>query len=109
MQLGPGVPLIGHVTCQKPKLYHGGFYECLHAIAEGVRLIDIETQEELWLPVKFLNKVRLGYAITMCACQGRTLRQGTVRIWDLSHPRITWQHLGVSLSRAVELSQVECV
>ena len=107
MQLGPGVPIIGHINDVRTGIIHGAFYEVVAASADGVVLRDIETDAQLTLPVVKLNQVRLCYACTYPSIQGRTLRTGQVRLHCTDHQFFTWRHLGVGLSRAISLEQVE--
>ena len=83
------------------------FYEVQEAGKDGVKILDIETGQQALLPTQKLHEVRLGYAICYPSVQGRTLRQGKVRLHDTSHPFFGWRHLGVGLSRAISLEQVE--
>ena len=107
MLISKGTPLIGHLTDAKVGIMHGGFYEVESASHEGVRMRDIETDASILLPVSKLRYVRLGMCITYNSVQGRTLKNGIVRLFDTSHQHFTWRHLGVGLSRAVSLEQVE--
>ena len=107
MLISKGTPLIGHLTDAKLGIMHGGFYEVERASHEGVLMRDIETDASILLPVSKLRYVRLGMCITYNSVQGRTLKNGIVRLFDTGHQHFTWRHLGVGLSRAVSLEQVE--
>ncbi len=41
---------------------------------------------------------RLSHTVTYASCQG-TEFDGTVKLWDLEHPRLTRKHLYVAISR----------
>ena len=92
-----GMPLIANLT--QKGLIHGQFLEVQSWDADKVRLKDIESQEELELPLASLKTLRAGWALTYCSSQGRSLRD--VCLWDAQHPRFTTKHLSMGLGRGV--------
>ena len=92
-----GMPLIANLT--QKGLIHGAFLQVLSWNAEKVQLKDIESLEEIELPVTSLKTLRAGWALTYCSSQGRTLRDCC--LWDCNHPRFTSKHLAMGLGRGV--------
>ena len=64
-----------------------------------VQLQDVESLEDIELPIAALKTCRLGWALTYCSSQGRTLRD--VCLWDTGHPRFSTKHLSMGLGRGV--------
>ena len=97
-----GCALMGNLTSKG--LTHGAFMEVENWSEQKVRLKDIETGEQLEIPISQLKTCRLGYACTYCSAQGRNMKD--VCLWDTSHPRFTTRHLSMGLGRGVSDKQV---
>ena len=63
-----------------------------------VHIADLESDEELSVALDHMRYLRIGFAITMAAVQGRTLRAHT-RIWDCDHRNFTTRHLAMAIGR----------
>ena len=63
-----------------------------------MHIADLESDEELSVALDHMRYLRIGYAITMAAVQGRTLRAHT-RIWDHDHRNFTTRHLAMAIGR----------
>ena len=72
-ELWVGAPLIGHTTDRK--ITNGVFYECRGWTDKTIKILDTEAQSEFEIPREATKHLRVGYAITYAAVQGRTLRE----------------------------------
>ena len=93
-----GAPLIGHTTDRK--IVNGAILECKGWTAKTIKILDVEAGNEIEIPREATKHLRVGYAITYAAVQGRTLRE-SVRLWDTAHRNYTVRHLSMALGRAV--------
>ena len=94
-----GTRLIGS-NCEHPGITNGALLTVQGVVLGMCYLRDDETGERVSLPIKRLNyHTRLRHALTLAACQGRTL-QGRVRLWDCDSAHITSAHIYVAASRA---------
>ena len=93
-----GTRLVG-CNSERPGIVNGALLVALRVGPECL-LQDEETGEQVAVPLKRLNyHTRLRHALTLAACQGRTLK-GRVRLWDGDSVHMTPAHIYVAASRA---------
>ena len=90
--VSPGMRLVGYA----PPFRKGQIY-CL----TGIEPLSVDSR-----PVANLEGLRLAFAITICSCQGMSLR-GSVRILESDHPRFGMRHLYVAASRATSAQELQ--
>ena len=95
-QIFKSCPLIGNTTGRH--VVNGCFYEVEGWTEKAVTIRDLESQEVVEVQREHMSHLRLGWAITYAAVQGRTLRQRT-RLWDTDHPRFSTRHLAMAIGR----------
>ena len=93
-----GTKLIG-CNSEHAAIVNGALLTVTGLTEQKAQLVDDETQESFEIGLQALQRhTRLRHAITIAACQGRTL-QGSVRLWDVESPYFRQVHLYVAASR----------
>ena len=95
-QIFVGCALLGNSTDRR--ITNGCFYEVMSFTDKLVTIRDLENLESVDVPVENMKALRLGWAITYAAVQGRTLKERT-RLWCTDHPRFTTRHLAMAIGR----------
>jgi len=96
-QIFVGLPMIG---CANQKhIINGAFYTVIEL--DPIRLQDTETGEIICIETEHTKYLRISFAITYHASQGRTLKEST-RLWDTNHTYFTMKHLALGMSRVVD-------
>ena len=91
-----GIEMIASCAKKTNGVYNG----CLYTVLEIGEKITLQSNSgEVTLSRdQVARDLRCAAAFTYHATQGKSLT-GTVKCWDLDHPRMTLQHLYVGLSR----------
>ena len=93
-----GTRLIG-CNSELSRIVNGALLDVIALTEEKATLRDIEIGDDFELTLAALFKhTRLRHAITIAACQGRTL-PGRVRLYDVGSPFFSTTHLYVAASR----------
>jgi len=118
-QQGPTVPIDGEVSydcfagtrlvgCSNvlKKIVNGAFLLVTSVSEESIGLLDEQTSEEFEVtPAQLAKHTRLRSALTVWACQGRTL-QGTIAIHESRSPHFSPTHLYVALTRTTSGAEI---
>ena len=91
-----GCPLIGNTTAKN--ITNGVFYECQGFNDTHLTLLETESGEQLDVPVEHAKFLRISFAITLAAIQGRTLH-GLTRCWDCDNKNFSSKHLAMAVGR----------
>ena len=91
-----GCPLIGNTTAKD--VVNAVFYQVQGWSETRGHIADLDSGEEFSVALDHMRYLRIGFAITMAAVQGRTLRART-RIWDCDHRNFTTRHLAMAIGR----------
>ena len=98
-----GTRLLGSNNSYKA-IHNGGLYH-VTALGEGIHLEDEHGVKFIVTAEQVAKHLRLSWAVTYPAIQGRTL-QGTVGVWDADSKHFSCKHLYVGVSRATYGSKV---
>ena len=92
-----GCPLIGNSTAKN--IVNGVLYECRGFTDTHLTLLETESGDQLDVPVEHAKFLRISFAITLAAIQGRTLH-GLTRIWDTDgNKHFSSKHLAMAIGQ----------
>ena len=101
-----GTRLVGSSNTLKKRIVNGAFLLVTAVSEETISLVDEQTQETFDVtPEQVANHTRLRWALTVWACQGRTL-EGTVALHESTNQHFSPTHLYVGLTRTTSGSDI---
>ena len=104
----PGTRHIACMSQTKQGIHNSMLLECVAFDSDNVTLRNVEGEAE-YICTHAFCKVHLRSALcfTISSAQGRTI-EGTIGLYDLSHPRYSLRHLYTCCSRARAFDKISC-